>query len=171
MKAAMNILRKHWANTRQIDIGDWGKQYGLLSIAFAKYGNEQEFAKRPLAHLNRLYVKINQENDKGKADIKKRREAGEDVADLGVQSLDEQARAYFKRMVDGDPAALAQWSKFRSASIEKFKGPKSIVSISTMDAYKKHATDMYAGLDIEFDIYNGMATLSRPRLSMLRANI
>lgn len=53
----MNILRKHWANTRQIDIGDWGKQYGLLSIAFAKYGDEQEFAKRPLAHLNRLYVK------------------------------------------------------------------------------------------------------------------
>jgi arginyl-tRNA synthetase len=76
-------------------------------------------------------------NDREKADIKAKREAGDDVASLEAQSLDEQARAYFKKMVDGDPAALSQWKRFRSASVEKFNGAKPIVAMFTMGAYKK----------------------------------
>ena len=123
------LCRKHWTNT--------SKQYGLLGSAFAKYGDEQEFAENPLVHLSWLYVKINQENDKEKADIKAKREAGDDVASLEAQSLDEQARAYFKRMVDGDPDAFSQWKRFRSAIVEKFKGAKPIVAMFAMGAYKK----------------------------------
>lgn len=51
-------------------------------------------------------------------------------------TIHDEARAYFKKMEDGDETALALWSRFRELSITKYKST-------------------YARLNIHFDIYSG----------------
>lgn len=41
-------------------LGDWGKQYGLLAVGFAKFGDAQKLASEPIKHLFEIYVRINQ---------------------------------------------------------------------------------------------------------------
>ena len=52
------------------------------------------------------------------------------------ESLHDVARAYFKKMETGDETALALWKRFRDLSIVKYR-------------------EIYARLNIEFDIYSG----------------
>ncbi|RHZ77586.1 hypothetical protein Glove_174g131 [Diversispora epigaea] len=110
-------------------LGDWGKQYGLLAIGFEKFGSEEELLKNPIKHLYDVYVKIN-------ASIE------------GNPDVDEKARAYFKKMEDGDETALALWRKFRELSIKKYM-------------------ETYARLNIDFDVYSGESQISNE--SMMRA--
>ncbi|KAK9367115.1 hypothetical protein V1509DRAFT_672515 [Lipomyces kononenkoae] len=39
-------------------LGDWGKQFGLLAIAFAKFGDEAELERDPINHLFKVYVTV-----------------------------------------------------------------------------------------------------------------
>jgi len=125
-----------WEVIRINYLGDWGKQYGLLALGFEKYGDEEALKKDPINHLFQLYVRINSDMSDEKEKIKKKQEAGEDVTDLLANSLDEQARRYFRKMTDRDAAALAQWQRFRDLSIVRYK-------------------DTYARLNIRFDEYSG----------------
>jgi arginyl-tRNA synthetase len=71
-------------------------------VGFTKYGKEEELQKNAIRHLFDVYVKINKEAKEN-------------------ESLHEAARAYFKKMEDGDPEALGLWKRFRSLSIEEYK--------------------------------------------------
>lgn len=51
-----------WDTISMNYLGDWGKQYGVLSQGFEKYGSEEELKRDPIKHLNEVYVKINQDN-------------------------------------------------------------------------------------------------------------
>lgn len=118
-----------WDVTRINYLGDWGKQFGILAVGFERYGSEELLAQQPILHLFDVYVKINNV-------IK---EEGEGSA------TDEEARAYFKRMSDGDEQALAIWKKFRDLSIQKY--------IST-----------YARLNINYDVYSGESQVSTEKM-------
>lgn len=83
-------------------MGDWGKQYGLLALAYEKYGNEEALKKDPIDHLFKLYVQINSEMTAEKESIEAQKKEGKDVTELEANSLDEQARRYFKRMVSDE---------------------------------------------------------------------
>ncbi|KAJ2259671.1 arginyl-tRNA synthetase [Coemansia sp. RSA 376] len=98
-------------------LGDWGKQYGLLAVGFERFGNEEQLVADPIQHLFEVYVAIS-------------------AAAKEDDSLNDQARAYFKSMEDGDETALALWRRFRELSIVKYK-------------------DTYARLNINFDVYSG----------------
>lgn len=129
-------------NVRRINyLGDWGKQFGLLALSYVKYGDEEQIQKDPINHLFHLYVRICAEMAAEKDDITKRKEAGEDVSALEANSLDEQARQYFKKMTDSDPDALAMWKRFRDLSIVRYK-------------------ETYARLNIRFDEYCGESQVS-----------
>ncbi|KAK0639889.1 arginyl-tRNA synthetase-like protein [Cercophora newfieldiana] len=130
-----------WEVTRMNYLGDWGKQYGLLALAFEKYGDEEALSKDPINHLFQLYVRINNDMAAEKEEIAKKKEAGEDITELEANSLDEQARRYFKKMTDRDEAALAQWKRFRDLSIVRYK-------------------KTYARLNINFDEYSGESQVS-----------
>ncbi|KAI8989517.1 hypothetical protein BDB01DRAFT_848684 [Pilobolus umbonatus] len=113
-----NIYNAHgWKTITMNYLGDWGKQYGLLAIGFNKYGSEKELVADPIKHLYDVYVKINQDA----------------TAD---ETVHDQARAYFRKMEDGDETALGLWRRFRDLSITKYR-------------------DVYARLNIEFDVYSG----------------
>ncbi|OLN81416.1 Arginine-tRNA ligase, cytoplasmic 2 [Colletotrichum chlorophyti] len=130
-----------WDVTRINYLGDWGKQYGLLALGFNKFGSEEALAADPINHLFEVYVKISKATADEKEEITAKEQAGEDVTELKNNSLDEQARAYFKAMVAGDEKAVAQWKRFRDLSIVRYK-------------------QTYARLNIHFDEYSGESQVS-----------
>lgn len=110
-------------------------------MAYEKYGNEEALKKDPIDHLFKLYVQINSEMTAEKESIEAQKKEGKDVTELEANSLDEQARRYFKRMVsdkstldlilrlpanltqtDRDEDVLKQWQIFRDLSIKRYKG-------------------------------------------------
>lgn len=108
-----------WEVMRWNYLGDWGKQFGLLAVGWNEFGSEEELKVNPIQHLYEVYVKINQAKDER-------------------PQLDDDARAYFKRMEDGDEAALAVWKRFKDLSVAKLK-------------------ETYGRLNIDFDTYSGEA--------------
>ena len=100
-------------------LGDWGTQFGKLLVAYRKWGEEKELEKDPIKYLLSLYVKFHEEAEKN-------------------PSLEEQARAEFKKLEDGDKESLALWESFRELSLEEFRR-------------------IYHLLDVEFDSYQGEA--------------
>ncbi|ROV99059.1 hypothetical protein VMCG_06633 [Cytospora schulzeri] len=132
-----------WDVTRINYLGDWGKQYGMLALGFERYGDEELLTKDPINHLFNIYVKINQEIKVEDDKIKELKAEGKEAeaAELASNSSDEQARRYFKKMTEGDEAALAQWRRFRDLSIIRYK-------------------ETYARLNIHFNSYSGESQVS-----------
>lgn len=130
--------RAGWDVVRINYLGDWGKQYGLLALAFSRYGDEEALNKDPINHLFNLYVRINAEIKEEEEKIKALKAEGKEAeaAETAEKGLDEQARRYFKKMVDGDEEALVLWGRFRDLSIARYK-------------------QTYARLNIHFDSYSG----------------
>jgi arginyl-tRNA synthetase len=84
-----------WRVTRLNYLGDWGTQYGLLSVGFDRFGDEQRLLENPIRHLFDVYVAINEV----KAQEKARIDAGEEV-DM-TTTVHAQAQRVFKAMEDG----------------------------------------------------------------------
>ncbi|PNS19149.1 Arginine--tRNA ligase, cytoplasmic [Sphaceloma murrayae] len=141
-----------WEVVRMNYLGDWGKQYGVLAVGFKEFGDEGRLKENPIGHLYDVYVRINavgfeeQEKVKGlteevkglKAEGKEEQAKAkeEQIEEVKKGSVDERARQYFKRMVDGDEEAVGTWKRFRDLSIVKYK-------------------QTYARLNIRFDDYSG----------------
>ncbi len=100
-------------------LGDWGTQFGKLITAYKKWGTKEAVKKDPIQELLRLYVEFHER-------------AEEDP------ELNEEARAWFKKLEDGDPVAHDLWEWFRSESLKEF-------------------SKIYDMLEVTFDSYNGEA--------------
>lgn len=84
-----------------------GRQYGLLAVGRKKYSDQKAFDTNPLAHLFDVYVKISTDFKPEEDEFKAAKKRGEDTAILESRGLLGEVKAYFKRMGDGDEAALA----------------------------------------------------------------
>lgn len=100
-------------------LGDWGTQFGKLIVAYQGWGDEATVKADPVKELVKLYVDFHE-----KAEIQ--------------PELEDQARAIFKRLEDGDPEMLALWQWFREESLKEFQ-------------------KVYDLLEVKFDSYNGEA--------------
>lgn len=98
-------------------LGDWGTQFGKLIVAYKAWGNEETVKENGIAELMRLYVKFHEEAEKN-------------------PELNDQARAWFNKMENGDEDALKIWQWFKDISLIEYKRT-------------------YDLLGIEFDSYNG----------------
>ena len=100
--ALSNIFKKMGYNTIKINhLGDWGKQFGLLMVAYKKWGDKAAVEANPIDELLKLYVRINAEIETNPA-------------------LDEEGRLWFKKLEDGDPEATELWQWFRDESLVEF---------------------------------------------------
>lgn len=100
--ALSNLFRKMGYNTIKINhLGDWGKQFGLLMVAYKKWGSKEAVEANPINELLKLYVRINAEIEQD-------------------PELDEEGRKWFKKLEDGDPEATQLWQWFRDESLEEF---------------------------------------------------
>lgn len=79
-------------------LGDWGTQFGKLIVAYHKWSNRAEIEKGGVRKLVEIYVKFHQEAEKD-------------------PSLDDEARAWFKRLEDGDQEAVSLWQWFKEITL------------------------------------------------------
>lgn len=100
--ALANIYEKMGYKALRINhLGDWGKQFGLLIVAYKLWGDKAAVEANPIAELLKLYVRINAEADEN-------------------PELDEEGRKWFKKLEDGDAEALELWQWFRDESLVEF---------------------------------------------------
>ncbi|MCM0598774.1 arginine--tRNA ligase [Periweissella fabalis] len=118
--ALANILVKNGYNPVKINhLGDWGTQFGKLMVAYKMWGSEAEVKADPINTLVAYYVRFHEE---AKAN----------------PELDDQGRAWFKKLEDGDEEAQQLWKWFRDESLQEF-------------------LNIYDQLEITFDSFNGEA--------------
>lgn len=98
-------------------LGDWGTQFGKLIVATRKWSSLEEISQHDEYFLNKLYVRYHTEAEEH-------------------PEMDDEARAWFKRIEDGDKEAIAYFDAFKEI---------------TMKAVSK----VYDRLKIKFDSYAG----------------
>ncbi|MCD2257464.1 arginine--tRNA ligase [Agrilactobacillus fermenti] len=118
--AIAKILTKTGYHPIKINhLGDWGTQFGKLIVAYKKWGSEAAVREDPITNLLNYYVRFHKE-------------------DVAHPELDDEARAWFKKLEDGDQEATDLWQWFRSESLKEFQ-------------------KIYQMLGVEFDSFNGEA--------------
>lgn len=118
--ALANIYAKLGYQPEKINhLGDWGTQFGKLIVAYKKWGSEEAVRQEPIAELLRLYVEF---HEKAETD----------------PSLEDEGRAWFKRLEDGDQEASALWKWFREESLKEFQSVYDMLGI-TFDSYNGEA--------------------------------
>ncbi len=81
-------------------LGDYGTQFGKLISAYRRWGSRQMLEEGGLRALNALYVRFHEEAEKD-------------------DSLNDEARAYFKKIEDGDPQAVELFGLFKSLTLKE----------------------------------------------------
>ena len=113
-------------------LGDWGTQFGKMIVAYLKWGDRSEVEKGGVLELNRLYVKFHKEAESD-------------------PSLDDEARAWFKKIEDGKGQAMELFLWFKEITLAE-------------------VSKVYDRLKIKFDSYNGESFYNdkmQPVLDML----
>ncbi len=98
-------------------LGDWGTQFGKMICAYKRWGDRETVEKGGVDEMTRLYVRFGVEAKKD-------------------PSLEDEGRAWFKRIEDGDPEAMEIFRWFKDVTL-------------------KDAMRVYDILDVHFDSYAG----------------
>lgn len=114
-----NMFRASGYNVISMNhLGDWGTGFGKLLAAWELHGDEEGLEENPLesredpvAVLNNLYVRFNQETATN-------------------PQLEETARDWFRRLENGDPLARERWQRIRDASWSRFERIYSRLGVS-----------------------------------------
>ena len=98
-------------------LGDWGTQFGKMIAAYKRWGDHDTVANGGVDEMVKLYVRFNEEAKENEA-------------------LNDEGRAWFKKIEDGDPEALEIFNWFKSVTL-------------------KDAERVYDLLGVKFDSYAG----------------
>ncbi len=83
-------------------LGDWGTQYGKLTIAYELFGSELKGRDPTISELVDFYVRFHQEEEKN-------------------PKLSDRAREAFRKLEQGDTEITQLWKKFKKISILEFQ--------------------------------------------------
>ena len=98
-------------------LGDWGTQFGKMIAGYKHWGDKETVEKGGVDEMTKLYVRFNQEAEKDPA-------------------LEEEGRAWFKKIEQGDEEALSIFRWFKDVTL-------------------KDAMRVYDILGVKFDSYAG----------------
>ena len=98
-------------------LGDWGTQFGKMICAYKKWGSKEEVEKNGIDAMSALYVRFHQEAEKD-------------------PSLEDEGRAWFKKIEDNDPEAMEIFRWFKEVTL-------------------RDAARVYDKLGVTFDSYAG----------------
>ena len=106
-----------WHTVSVNHLGDWGTQFGKMICAYKKWGDKEEVEKGGVDAMTALYVRFHEEAEKD-------------------PELENEGRAWFKKIEDGDPEALEIFNWFKDVTL-------------------KDASRVYEKLGVQFDYYTG----------------
>ena len=106
-----------WHTVSVNHLGDWGTQFGKMICAYKKWGDKEEVEKGGVDAMTALYVRFHEEAEKN-------------------PELENEGRAWFKKIEDGDPEALEIFNWFKDVTL-------------------KDASRVYEKLGVQFDYYTG----------------
>ena len=106
-----------WKTVSINHLGDWGTQFGKMICAYKLWGDRETVEKGGVDEMTRLYVRFNQEAKEH-------------------PELEDEGRAWFKRIEDGDPEAMEIFRWFKDVTL-------------------KDALRVYDVLGVHFDSYAG----------------
>ncbi|HWI49757.1 MAG TPA: arginine--tRNA ligase [Rummeliibacillus sp.] len=110
--ALANMSKKNGYEVIKINhLGDWGTQFGKLIVAYKLWGDPVRIEQSPVKELLKIYVKFHEE------------------AELD-DTLNDEARAAFKHLEQGDEEALQLWQWFREASLKEFQKIYDLLGIT-----------------------------------------
>ena len=98
-------------------LGDWGTQFGKMICAYKAWGDRETVERGGVDELVKLYVRFHQEAERD-------------------ESLNDRARAWFKKIEDGDAEATALFNWFKEITLAEVQ-------------------QVFALMDIRFDSYAG----------------
>ncbi|MGN1345268.1 MAG: arginine--tRNA ligase [Eubacteriales bacterium] len=97
-------------------LGDWGTQFGKQIVAFRRWGDRETVERGGIDELVKLYVRFHEEAEQD-------------------PSLEDEARAEFHKLEEGDEENLALWKWFVSVSLEEYEKTFRQLGI-VFDSYK-----------------------------------
>lgn len=96
-------------------LGDYGTQFGKLIVAYKLWGDRDVIEADPIPELLKIYVKFHDEAETH-------------------PELEDEARAWFTKLENGDEEAVALWTLFRDMSLKVFNRVYSKLGV-TFDSY------------------------------------
>ncbi|HEY2492655.1 MAG TPA: arginine--tRNA ligase [Paenibacillus sp.] len=112
--ALYNMYQKAGYEVESVNhLGDWGTQFGKQITAYKRWGNDEALKENPIKESLRLYVTF---HDQVEHD----------------ETLEPEARDWFRKLESGDEEAVRLWKYFVEVSMEEFNR-------------------MYKRLDVTFD--------------------
>ncbi len=96
-------------------LGDWGTQFGKMICAYKRWGTKEEVTQGGVDALMALYVRFHDEAEKDPA-------------------LEDEGRAWFKRIEDGDPEALDIFNWFKQLTLTDAERVYRVLGVS-FDSY------------------------------------
>ncbi|MBE6682673.1 MAG: arginine--tRNA ligase [Ruminococcaceae bacterium] len=116
--AVRNIYKFCGYNTVALNyLGDWGTQNGKQIVAYKKWSSREKLESEGIKELERIYVLFGKEAEKD-------------------PSLNDQARAAFRELENGNEEYLEIWQLFKDISLREY-------------------TKTYERLGIDFDVWDG----------------
>ncbi len=82
-------------------LGDYGTQFGKLIVAFKLWGDKETVESNPIPELLKLYIQFHDEAEKH-------------------PEMEDEARAWFTKLENGDEEAKELWQWFRDESLKEF---------------------------------------------------
>ena len=96
-------------------LGDWGTQFGKMIYAYKAWGDRETIERGGVDELVKLYVRFHQEAESNEA-------------------LNEAARAWFKKIEDNDPEAMALFNWFKEITLTEVQKVFDLMGIR-FDSY------------------------------------
>ena len=96
-------------------LGDWGTQFGKMICAYKKWGSREQVEQGGVQAMVDLYVRFHQEAEKDPA-------------------LEDEGRAWFKRIEDGDPEAMEIFTWFKEVTLKDTQRVYDLLGV-TFDSY------------------------------------